>query len=106
MGRALVVQAAHAAALAREAVVDLGDGLRPACGGQFISAEHALEQATRVLQGLALETAHARQALGVSPRWGLDTAVARTMAWYRAQQGGADARALCLADLDAWEVTA
>lgn len=55
---------------------------------------------------LALETAHARQALGVAPRWGLDTAVARTMAWYRAQHGGADARALCLADLDAWEVTA
>ena len=54
---------------------------------------------------LALETAHARQALGVAPRWGLDTAVARTMAWYRAQQGGADARALCLADLDAWEDT-
>lgn len=42
---------------------------------------------------------------GVSPRWGLDTAVACTMAWYRAQQGGADARALCLADLDAWEAT-
>ncbi len=55
---------------------------------------------------LALETAHARQALGVAPRWGLDTAVARTMAWYRAQQGGADARALCLADLDAWEAAA
>lgn len=54
---------------------------------------------------LALETAHARQTLGVGPRWGLDTAVARTMAWYRAQQGGADARALCLADLDAWEAT-
>ncbi len=28
------------------------------------------------------------------------------MAWYRAQQGGADARALCLADLDAWEAAA
>jgi CDP-glucose 4,6-dehydratase len=55
---------------------------------------------------LALETAHARQTLGVAPRWGLDTAVARTMAWYRAQQGGADARALCLADLDAWEAAA
>lgn len=55
---------------------------------------------------LALETAHARQALGVAPRWGLTTAVERTMAWYRAQQGGADARALCLADLNAWEATA
>ena len=54
---------------------------------------------------LALETAHARQSLGVAPRWGLNTAVTRTMAWYRAQQGGADARALCLADLDAWEAT-
>ena len=55
---------------------------------------------------LALETAQARQALGVAPRWGLTTAVERTMAWYRAQHGGADARALCLADLDAWEATA
>ncbi|MFN7857867.1 MAG: CDP-glucose 4,6-dehydratase [Acidovorax sp.] len=52
---------------------------------------------------LALETAHARQALGVAPRWGLNTAVERTMAWYRAQHGGADARALCFADIDAWE---
>lgn len=55
---------------------------------------------------LALETAQARQALGVAPRWGLTTAVERTMAWYRAQHGGADARALCLADLDAWEAAA
>ena len=55
---------------------------------------------------LALETAHARQALGVAPRWGLAMAVERTMAWYRAQHGGADARALCLADLDAWEAAA
>ena len=55
---------------------------------------------------LALETAHARRALGVAPRWGLATAVARTMDWYRQQQGGADARALCLADLDAWEAAA
>lgn len=55
---------------------------------------------------LALETAHARQALGIAPRWNLPTAVARTMAWYRAQQSGADARALCLADIDAWEASA
>ena len=55
---------------------------------------------------LALETAHARRALGVAPRWGLAPAVARTMDWYRQQQGGADARALCLADLDAWEAAA
>ncbi len=52
---------------------------------------------------LALETARARQALGVAPRWHLAKAVTRTMDWYRAQAGGADARALCLADLQAWE---
>ncbi len=52
---------------------------------------------------LALETAHARQALGVAPRWGLTTAIARTMDWYRAQAAGADARALCEADFTAFE---
>lgn len=52
---------------------------------------------------LALETAHARQALGIAPRWHLATAVQRTMAWYRAQADGGDARALCLADIAAWE---
>ena len=51
---------------------------------------------------LALEVAQARVALGVSPRWALGTAVARTMQWYRDQAGGADARALCLADIDAY----
>jgi CDP-glucose 4,6-dehydratase len=55
---------------------------------------------------LALETAHARTALGVQPRWPLATAVARTMAWYRAQQQGADALALCYADIDAYTMPA
>ena len=55
---------------------------------------------------LALETAHARQALGVASRWGLAQAVERTMHWYRQQHGGADARALCLADIAAWEAGA
>ena len=52
---------------------------------------------------LALETAKARTLLGVTPRWTLPQAVARTMAWYRAQHAGADARTLCLADIDAYE---
>ena len=50
-----------------------------------------------------LDLAHARQVLGVTPHWALNTAVARTMNWYRQQRGGADARVLCLADIDAWE---
>jgi CDP-glucose 4,6-dehydratase len=52
---------------------------------------------------LALETAKARTVLGVQPRWTLTEAVAHTMAWYQAQHLGADARALCGADIEAYE---
>ncbi len=52
---------------------------------------------------LALETAKARTVLGVHPRWNLQDGVARTMAWYRAQFDGADARDLCLAEMAAFE---
>ncbi|MBV5296552.1 MAG: CDP-glucose 4,6-dehydratase [Rhodoferax sp.] len=51
---------------------------------------------------LALEIAKSRQLLGLQPRWGLAESVARSMAWYRAQASGADARRLCLADLAAF----
>jgi CDP-glucose 4,6-dehydratase len=44
---------------------------------------------------LTLETAKARVRLSVRPRWGLDEAVDKTMAWYRLQSEGADARKLC-----------
>jgi CDP-glucose 4,6-dehydratase len=52
---------------------------------------------------LALETVKAAQVLGVVPRWKLPQALQRTMAWYRQCQAGSDARALCLADLAAYE---
>lgn len=52
---------------------------------------------------LALEIARARAVLGVRPRWGLPESVARTIAWYRRQREGADARALCDADIQAFE---
>jgi CDP-glucose 4,6-dehydratase len=48
---------------------------------------------------LALEVARARTELGVVPRWSLAQAVQRTMSWYRDLEGGADARALCLAEI-------
>lgn len=48
---------------------------------------------------LALETAKARVALDVQPKWGLAESVTRTMSWYQAQHGGADARELCLAEI-------
>lgn len=52
---------------------------------------------------LALEIAKARAEIGVRPHWSLAEAVRRTMAWYRAQDEGADACALCEADIDAFE---
>lgn len=53
---------------------------------------------------LALETAKSRHVLGVHPRWTLSEAVERTMVWYRAQRGGADAFGLCEADIAAYGV--
>lgn len=53
---------------------------------------------------LALETAKARSALGIMPRWSLSQAVRRTMHWYRQQRLGADAAALCLSDIAAYEI--
>ena len=52
---------------------------------------------------LALEAAKAESVLGVAPRWALVEAVKRTMAWYRAQRDGGDARALCAADIADFE---
>ena len=52
---------------------------------------------------LALETGHACQALGIEPRWALPEAVARTMKWYAQQAKGMEARALCEADIGAFE---
>lgn len=52
---------------------------------------------------LMLDNARARALLGVRPVWDLPTSVARTMGWYRQLAAGGDARALCLADLAAYE---
>ena len=49
---------------------------------------------------LALETAKARVGLDVQPQWHLAETVTRTMAWYQAQHAGADARKLCLAEIE------
>lgn len=87
----------EAAAVAN--VVELAASRYPASAFSYQNDSDAPHEAG----WLALETAHARQALGVAPRWHLAEAVARAMDWYRAQAAGADARALCLADLRAWE---
>ncbi|UYO94999.1 CDP-glucose 4,6-dehydratase [Pollutimonas sp. M17] len=51
---------------------------------------------------LALETAFARQTLGVTPKWALEEVVSRTLLWYRGQNEGQNAYDLCLADLEAY----
>jgi len=52
---------------------------------------------------LALETAQARAVFDVVPQWTLNEAVQRTMHWYRRFGEGADARALCDAEIDDFE---
>lgn len=51
---------------------------------------------------LALEIAKSRVMLNAKPKWSLDESVRRTMNWYRAQNAGADARALCEAEIAAY----
>ncbi len=55
---------------------------------------------------LSLEVAHARTQLGVHPRWALAQTVQRTMNWYRRLHEGADASALCAADIEDFEAAA
>lgn len=51
---------------------------------------------------LALDIEKAGTLLGIRPRWTLDVTIERTMRWYREQHAGADARALCDADISAF----
>ena len=53
---------------------------------------------------LALEVAKTRTKLGVSPCWSLSEAVQRTMRWYRNQNRGRAAHALCLAEIADYEL--
>jgi len=41
--------------------------------------------------------------LGVESRWSLSESIEHTMAWYRSQNEGAEARALCEAQISAYE---
>jgi len=52
---------------------------------------------------LALEVAKSRQLLGVESQWSLSESIEHTMPWYRSQNEGAEARALCEAQISAYE---
>ena len=55
---------------------------------------------------LALEVAKGQAVLGVNPKWHLVESVQRTVAWYKAQHQGVDARSLCEAEIAAYEALA
>lgn len=52
---------------------------------------------------LALDTSKTRQAIGFNPKWGIDKAVRTTVSWYCSHAQGADARNLCMSDLEEYE---
>jgi CDP-glucose 4,6-dehydratase len=88
----------HEAATVRT-VVELARTPREICAVSYVTDSDELHEAG----WLALETTKARTHLGIHPRWTLTAAVQHTMAWYQAQHAGADPRALCDADIAAYE---
>jgi CDP-glucose 4,6-dehydratase len=52
---------------------------------------------------LKLDIAKAEQTVGFKPKWDLETAIARSIGWYREFAGGADARKLCLDQIAEYE---
>jgi CDP-glucose 4,6-dehydratase len=55
---------------------------------------------------LKLDISKAGARLGWRPRWDLATALERIVAWHQAWRSGADMRALCLEQIDQYNVTA
>jgi len=54
---------------------------------------------------LRLDVSLARSGLGVFPRWSLAQSLEATMAWYQQFAGAGDARALCIANINAFEAS-
>lgn len=66
-------------------------------GGEFMfsNAGNTKKEASH----LALDNSKAKRDLGIGPRWRLETAVRKTMDWYRQFNAGAPALQLCQADI-------
>ena len=60
--------------------------------GEWIDQSDPKAHHEASLLRLSIDKAHAK--LGWLPRWDFDETIARTVAWYRAQQEGASAAAL------------
>ncbi len=89
--------ASHEAATVRQ-VVDLAKPVFP----HAVTTWGAEGKGAHEARWLALDTAKARQTLGLTPVWPLDDAVRRTMEWYRDRMNSRDASDLCMADIAAY----
>ena len=85
--------------------VTVGEVVKLACSayGSGVASYENNSKGPHEAGWLALEVAKVRVTLGVTPHWTLTKAVNQTMAWYRAQHEGADARMLCEAEITAYE---
>lgn len=68
--------------------------------GAKVRFDQPNESSLHEAKWLALETAKAKHTLNYEPRWGLSASVGRTIDWYQKQYQGADARQLCLQDIE------
>lgn len=68
-------------------------------GNVVVEPESGIGHETELLR---LDSSRAVAGLGWSPRWGLEEAVERTVAWHRATDGGADGGALCDEEIAAY----
>ncbi len=91
-------EAATVLQVVKLAAIAWGDGAGITCGDDSVGPHEA--------GLLTLETARARNALKVVPRWGLADAVQHTIGWYRSHLQGQPALALCHADIDSYEAAA
>ena len=66
-------------------------------GARFSCAAENFQKETMTLR---LDASRARNELGWTSRWPLDTALRRTVEWYQAWQSGSDMRAMTLAQID------
>ncbi len=57
-------------------------------------------------QALTLDSTKARDRLGWRPRWGIERALDRTIAWHRAWRAGTDMREVCLRQVAEYEAAA
>jgi CDP-glucose 4,6-dehydratase len=72
-------------------------------GGLDVRAADDADAAAGEAPALRLDAARAREQLGWTPRWDLETAIGATVDWYAAYRDGADMRAETLRQIAAYD---